>query len=64
MVALVQHLNTNASEHRKPSAILPLAQYHPNIARSERRKFVKSRPSEYLFLKKSKYVMMRRKRFA
>merc|ERR1719260_231023 len=42
MVVLVQHFNTNASEHQKPSAILPLAQYHPSIVRREKRKFVKS----------------------
>merc|ERR1711962_1894737 len=41
-VVLVQLLNTNVSEHLKPSATLPHVQYHRSIARREMRKFVKS----------------------
>merc|ERR1712126_75440 len=61
---LVQHLNINARERPKPSVIRLLVPYHLNIVKIEKRKYAKSYPKECQYQRKSKFVTMRRKRFA
>merc|ERR1712061_139761 len=64
MVGLVQRLNTSVAKHLKPNAIPLHVLYLLSIAKIEKRKFVKSSLNEFLFQKKSKFVMTRRKKFA
>merc|ERR1712186_267379 len=64
MEGLDQRLNTSVAKHLKPNAIQLHVLYLQNIAKIVKRKFVKSSLSEFQFQKKSKYVMMRRKKFA
>merc|ERR1712200_231517 len=59
-----QHLNTSVAKHLKPNAIQLHVLYLQSIAKIVRRKFVKSSLNEFLFLKKSKFVMTKRKKFA
>merc|ERR1712105_432089 len=64
MEGLDQRLNTNVAKHLKPNVIQPHVLYLQNIAKILKRKFVKSSPNEFLFQKKSKFAMTRRKEFA
>merc|ERR1719361_1565607 len=69
MIALIllegldQHLNTSVRKHLKPNAIQLHVLSLQSIARTQKRKFVKSSLKEYLFQEKSKFVMTKRKRF-
>merc|ERR1712186_323687 len=64
MEVLGQRLNTSVAEHLKPNAIQLHVLYLQNIVKIVKRKFVKSSLNEFQLQKKSKYVMMRRKKFA
>merc|ERR1712043_89756 len=64
MEGLDQRLNTSVAKHLKPNAIQLHVLYLQSIAKIEKRKFVKSSLNEFLFQKKSKFVMTRRKKFA
>merc|ERR1712179_803338 len=59
-----QHLNTSVAKHLKPNAIQLHVLYLLSIAKIVKRKFVKSSLNVFLFQKKSKFAMTRRKKFA
>merc|ERR1712076_135510 len=63
MEVLVQLLSTNVRKHLKPNAIQLHVLSQQSIAKIEKRKYARSSQKEYQFLKKSKFVMMRRKKF-
>merc|ERR1711922_102368 len=64
MEVMDQRLNTSVAEHLKPNAIQLHVLYLQSTAKIVKRKFVKSSLNEFLFQKKSKFAMTRRKKFA
>merc|ERR1712179_139804 len=63
MEVLDQRLNTSVAERLKPNAIQLHVLYLQSTAKIVKRKFVKSSLNEFLFQKKSKFAMTRRKKF-